>query len=112
MRDILHENEGASLVLVAIIAIIVVTSVVVITVNVNTLWASADKQYYHDQVYVAANSMGSSIDDLITKQNLALADYAGHDLFSDEFENIIVKARVESRAADTYTGYPLPACRV
>lgn len=100
--DILQNNEGASLVLVAIIAIIVVTSVVVLSVNVNTLWASAGKQYYQDQTYEAAKSMGASIDKLISNQKLALANYDGLQMFSDEFENITVTVRVESRGTDKH----------
>lgn len=99
VADILHNNEGASLVLVTIIAIIVVTSVVVLSVNVNTLWASADKQYYQDQAYESAKSLGSAIDTMISGQKLTLSDYSGKVMFSDEFENIYVKARVEDRGA-------------
>ena len=102
VADILHNNEGASLVLVTIIAIIVVTSIVVLSVNVNTLWASADKQYYQDQAYEASKSLGSAIDTLISNQKLTLADYSGTVMFSDEFENIHVKARVEDRGSGYY----------
>lgn len=58
-------NEGASLVLVAILAIIVLTAVVILRVTTNTFMASANRQLNQDQAYELAASLGSSIDDLI-----------------------------------------------
>lgn len=62
---ILSDNEGASLVLVTIIAIIIITGVIVLRITTSALWASADKQYNQDQAYLAATSLGDSIDRLI-----------------------------------------------
>ena len=63
--DILKGRDGASLVLVTIIAILVITAVVILRVTTSSLWASADKQYNQDQAYMMASSMGESIDTLI-----------------------------------------------
>lgn len=103
---ILRDNEGASIVLVTIISIIIVTGVVILTTNVNTLTATADRQYFQDQAYIAASSMGSSIDALIN--TLSLESYDGIDngvlLIHDDKAgyNIDVEARVRRIALDTY----------
>jgi len=72
---ILGNNEGASLVLVAIIAIIVLTSVVALRVATTTFMASANRQYNQDQAYELAASLGASIDVLISEGKLDLSDY-------------------------------------
>lgn len=65
LLSILRENEGASLVLVAIIAIIIITGVVVLRISTSSLLASADKQQNQDQAYMIAVSLGDSIDKAI-----------------------------------------------
>ena len=65
IRNILRSNEGASLVLVAVLAIVVLTAVVMLRVSTSTLIASANKQLNQDQAYELAASMGESVDDLI-----------------------------------------------
>ena len=107
MADVLRDNEGTSLVLVTIIAIIIVTSVIVLTVNVNTLIASANQQYNQDQAYEAARSMGSSLDDLINEHKLALDSFITESnkevmLVSDNGSFIEVEAKVKSTSTDTY----------
>ena len=72
---ILQSNEGTSLVLVSIIAIIIITGVVILHVTTSSLWASADLQKYQDQAYVLAYSMGDSIDELISNNQLDLSSY-------------------------------------
>ena len=72
---ILGNNEGASLVLVAIIAIIVLTSVVALRVATTTFMASANRQYNQDQAYELAASLGASIDALISEGKIDLDDY-------------------------------------
>lgn len=62
---ILGNNEGASLVLVSIIAILVLLSVVVLRLATTTFMASSNRQLNQDQAYELAASLGSSIDDLI-----------------------------------------------
>lgn len=58
-------NEGASLVLVSILAILVVTAVVILRVTSSTYMASANRQANQDQAYELAASLGESIDELI-----------------------------------------------
>ena len=72
---ILGNNEGASLVLVAIIAIIVLTSVVALRVATTTFMASANRQYNQDQAYELSASLGASIDVLISEGKIDLDDY-------------------------------------
>lgn len=63
--SVIRGNEGASLVLVTIIAIIIVTGVVVLRLSTSALLASADKQTTQDQAYMMAVSLGDSIDKAI-----------------------------------------------
>ena len=58
--------------LVTIIAIIIITCVIILRVTTSTLWASADRQYYQDQAYMRATSLGQSIDALIKTNNYTL----------------------------------------
>lgn len=62
---ILRSNDGASLVLVSILAIIVLTAVVILRVTTNTFMASSNKQLNQDQAYELAASLGESIDTLV-----------------------------------------------
>ena len=74
--SILRNNEGTSLVLVAIIGIIILTGIVILRVATSSLWASADKQLNQDQAYQAATSFGESLDKVIKDNKLSLASYA------------------------------------
>ncbi len=67
-------NEGASLVLVAILAIVVLTAVVILRVTTSTFMASANRQLNQDQAYELAASLGSSIDELIADGKYSLDD--------------------------------------
>lgn len=105
--DILQNNEGASIVLVTIIAVIVVTSVIILSVNVNALMAAANKQYNQDQAYEAARSMGEALDDNINSQKFDLSDYADYSehegyIINDSYEDITVAVKIERRGMDTY----------
>ena len=73
--DILRNNEGTSLVLVSIIAIIILTGVVILRMTTNALWASADKQYFQDQAYESATSLGESLNSLIVSGQIPLNEY-------------------------------------
>ena len=73
---ILRGNEGASLVLVSIIAVIILTGIIILRIATSSLWASADKQLNQDQAYQAATSCGDSLDTLIKEGKLTVADYA------------------------------------
>lgn len=64
---ILGNKEGASLVLVSVLAIIVLTAVVVLRVTTTTFMASANRQLNQDQAYELAASLGESIDLLISE---------------------------------------------
>jgi hypothetical protein len=64
---ILDNNDGASLVLVSVLAIIVLTAVVVLRVTTTTFMASANRQLNQDQAYELAASLGESIDLLISE---------------------------------------------
>ena len=62
---VLGNNEGASLVLVSILAILVLLAVVILRLATTTFMASANRQLNQDQAYELAASLGSSIDELI-----------------------------------------------
>ena len=64
---ILRCNDGASLVLVTIIAILIITGVIILRTTTSALWASADKQLNQDQAYEMATSLGNSLDEIIIK---------------------------------------------
>ena len=105
--EILQNNEGASIVLVTIIAVIVIASVIVLSVSSNALLTSANSQYNQDQAYEAALTMGEAIDDNIRAQRFDLSKYADYEendgvIISDSYENISVNVKVEKRAVDTY----------
>lgn len=75
---ILRGNDGASIVLVTIIAILIITGVIILRTTTSALWASADKQLNQDQAYEMATSMGNSLDVLIVKEHkIDLASYTG-----------------------------------
>lgn len=73
--SILRDNQGASMVLVTIIAILVITAVIILRMVTSSLLASSDKQYNQDQAYMLATSMGTTIDDLIQEKVIVLTDY-------------------------------------
>ena len=104
ISEILRDREGASLVLVSIISIIIVTSVVILRITVSSLWASADRQYVQDQVYVAATSMGDAIDGLISTNQLDLNELAQNKTTSEETTqgNLRVTSIVEEVGTNSY----------
>ena len=74
---ILRDNEGASIVLVTVIAILIITGVIILRTTTSALWSSADKQLNQDQAYEMATSLGNSLDELIVNnKSVALADIA------------------------------------
>ena len=75
ISSILRSNEGTSIVLVTIIAIIIITGVVILRMTTNALWASADKQYFQDQAYESATSLGESLNSLIVSGQIPLNEY-------------------------------------
>lgn len=64
---VLGNNEGASLVLVSIVAILVLLAVVILRLATSTFMASANRQLNQDQAYELAASLGTSIDALISE---------------------------------------------
>ena len=97
---ILGNNEGASLVLVSILAILVLLSVVVLRLATTTFMASSNRQLNQDQAYELAASLGASIDELIDEglYDLAIVDTSQdiytHGAFSG-LPNSSVVARIE-----------------
>ncbi|MCR5384034.1 MAG: hypothetical protein K6E72_05330 [Saccharofermentans sp.] len=100
---IIRGNEGASIVLVTIIAILVITGVVILRVATGALWASADHQLYYDQAYEMATSFGDSLDVLILKEkSIKLSEIAqsGNEFFVQTTDtglpNSSLKAKVSA----------------
>ena len=85
---ILGNNEGASLVLVSVLAIIVLTAVIILRVTTTTFMASANRQLNQDQAYELAASLGASLDVLINDGDLDPADIIGTFYSEDKFENM------------------------
>ena len=85
---ILGNNEGASLVLVSVLAIIVLTAVIILRVTTTTFMASANRQLNQDQAYELAASLGASLDVLINDGDLDPADVIGTFYSEDKFENM------------------------
>ena len=77
---ILGNNEGASLVLVSILAILVLLSVVILRLATTTFMASSNRQLNQDQAYELAASLGSSIDALIEKTKTSIEEYKQYRL--------------------------------
>ena len=100
--DILRSNDGASIVMVTIIAVIIVAGVIILSINSSTLLAFADRQYAKDQAYEAATTMGMALDEHISKGGINLASHDGEVIVSDSSNNISVTAVVDCIATDTY----------
>ena len=104
---ILRGNEGASIVLVTIIAILIITGVIILRTTSSALWASADKQLNQDQAYEMATSMGNSLDGIIIgNKSLDLSSIAAGDgvIISktsiNGLPNATIKASVEPLSKD------------
>lgn len=82
--SILGNNDGASMVLVAILAIVVLTAVVILRVTTTTFMASANRQLNQDQAYELAASLGASIDRLIEKDKYSIADAPDNTTIYDQ----------------------------
>ena len=82
--SILGDNDGASMVLVAILAIVVLTAVVILRVTTTTFMASANRQLNQDQAYELAASLGASIDRLIEKDKYSIADAPDNTTIYDQ----------------------------
>ena len=96
--QILSNNEGASLVLVSILAIIVLTAVVILRITTSTFMASSNRQLNQDQAYELAASLGESIDILIERGDYNIQDQTvapdGTSIYSS------------AANGDNYTGLP------
>ena len=84
ITGILGNNEGASLVLVSVIAILVLTAVVILRVACTTFMASANRQLNQDQAYELAASLGDSIDVLISEGKFDLGGITSDETIYDE----------------------------
>ena len=99
--EVLGSNEGASLVLVSVLAILVLVAVVILRLATTTFMASANRQLNQDQAYELAASLGASIDDLIESGKYDLdsvttnKDIYSHGTFSGLPANSSVVARIE-----------------
>lgn len=100
--DILRSNDGASIVMVTIIAVIIVAGVVILSINSSTLLAFADHQYSKDQAYEAATSLGMALDEYIGKGSIELDKHDGQEIVTDSYNGIDVTARVDGKGTDTY----------
>lgn len=100
--DILRSNDGASIVMVTIIAVIIVAGVIILSINSSTLLAFADRQYAKDQAYEAATTMGMALDEHISNGGINLDKHDGEVIVSDSINNISVTAVVDCIATDTY----------
>ena len=95
---ILSNNEGASLVLVSILAIIVLTAVVILRITTSTFMASSNRQLNQDQAYELAASLGESIDILIERGDYNIQE---QDLEEDGTAEIY-----SSTGLDDFSGLP------
>ena len=89
--EVLGSNEGASLVLVSVLAILVLVAVVILRLATTTFMASANRQLNQDQAYELAASLGASIDDLIA---------------SGKYDLDSVDADKEIYSRSTFSGFP------
>ncbi|MCR5329209.1 MAG: hypothetical protein K6E12_10220 [Saccharofermentans sp.] len=109
LSAILRSNDGASIVLVTIIAIIIITGVIILRTTTGALWASADKQLYDDQAYEMATSLGNSLDVLIVKDgSIRLDTYADSTLIPKTTNTGLPNSSVEANivkdaGSNTYT---------
>jgi hypothetical protein len=107
--SVLQKNDGASLVLVAIIAVIIVAGVVVLRISTSALLASADKQMNQDRAYMIAVSLGDSIDKAIKNDKISdphiLNGFDDSANLSNAIPDSEVKVRVEDHPSgmDVYT---------
>ena len=100
--DILRSNDGASIVMVTIIAVIIVAGVVILSINSSTLLAFADHQYSKDQAYEAATTLGMTLDEYISKGGIELDQHDGQEIVTDSYNGLDVIARVDGKGTDTY----------
>ena len=102
---ILGSNEGASLVLVSIIAIIVLTAVVILRVTTTTFMASSNKQLNQDQAYELAASLGESIDVLIEEEKFNIFSVAdGKKIYDQSGFSGLPDASVVAEVTDLTDG--------
>ena len=74
---ILRNNDGASLLMVSIIAILVLSAVIILRISTTTFMASSTRQLNQDQAYELAASLGESIDILIAEGKCNIKDING-----------------------------------
>lgn len=97
--NILKNNEGASLVLVTIIAILIITGVIILRTTTSALWASADKQLNQDRAYEIATSLGEALDSSIEgSSSVDFAALAGTETI-DELPNAKVEVTTDIPAS-------------
>lgn len=105
--DILKNKDGASIVLVTIIAILVITAVVILRMSTSSLLAGSDKQYRQDQAYMMATSMGASLDELISTKTIILTNYSTETILISDSPATVPGATVTATVTPSGVGYIL-----
>lgn len=100
-------NDGASIVLVTIIAILVITAVVILRMSTSSLLAGSDKQYRQDQAYMMATSMGASLDELISTKTIILTNYSTETILISDSPTTVPGATVTATVTPSGVGYIL-----
>ena len=108
-REVLGRNDGASLVLVCILAIIVLTAVVVLRITTSTFLASSNRQLNQDQAYELAASLGESIDILVERGDYDIFEQAPDTIYDsvskgDKFTGLPSDSKVVARVSDITDG--------
>lgn len=101
---IIRGNEGASIVLVAIIAIIVITGVIILRTTTGALWAASDKQLYDDQAYEMATSLGNALDVLIVKEKCIALDSSVGSLVPKTSDTGLPNSSIEANVTKEDSG--------
>ena len=109
IREVLTGNEGASLVLVSILAIIVLTAVVVLRVTTSTFMASSNRQLNQDQAYELAASLGESIDILVERGDYDIFEQGPDTIYDsvskgDSFTGLPAGSKVVAKVSDIAEG--------
>ena len=108
-REVLAGNEGASLILVCILAIIVLTAVVVLRITTSTFLASSGRQLNQDQAYELAASLGESIDIMVERGDYDIFKQAPNTIYDsvskgDTFTGLPADSKVVAKVSDISEG--------
>ena len=104
---ILSNNDGASLLMVSIIAILVLSAVIILRISTTTFMASSTRQLNQDQAYELAASLGESIDILIAEGKCDIKDIDGTIYYQDTGFVGMPDASVEAEVSNIEGGKKL-----